>query len=202
MKKEIKYFSLSKILINFLGSSNELKEKIMYTFFEYNYINHISTIGIQYEKKSIGIDYNKYRIEFWDTAGQERMRAITKSFIRNANGIIFVYDASYRSSFELIKTWYSQIDSKIKIKVLVIGMCEDGGKRVVKKKEGEELASQYGGIFIDVGINDKNDIITGIKELIKMIIKEHGMKNITQLDHSIVLRKKKKVNVNNNCVEG
>ena len=192
MKKE-----KNKIRINFLGDSNPLKEKIMYSFFEYTYINYISTIGIQFEWKSIGIDYNSSRVECWDTAGQERMRTITRNFIRNSNGIIFVYDASYRNSFEVIKNWYAQIDSAIK--VLVIGTCEEGGRRVVEKKEGEELVEQYGGIFIDVGINDKDDIIRGIKELIKVIIKDKGMKNITQLDNSIIL-KKKKYNANNNCV--
>ena len=43
------------------------------------------------------------------------------------------------------------------------------------------------------------DIIRGIKELIKVIIKDKGMKNITQLDNSIIL-KKKNYNANNNCV--
>ena len=42
---------------------------------------------------------NYISAKIWDTAGQERFRTITKSFYKNANGVILVFDLSDYKSF-------------------------------------------------------------------------------------------------------
>ena len=47
-------------------------------------------------------------VQIWDTAGQERFRTLTSSYYRNCHGIILVYSAVSRSSFEGVKHWLQE----------------------------------------------------------------------------------------------
>lgn len=38
------------------------------------------------------IGENTVRLQLWDTAGQEKYTAVTKSYYRNALGVIIVFD--------------------------------------------------------------------------------------------------------------
>ena len=67
--------------------------------------SHLSTIGIEFKIK--GIKFNDFlvHLKIWDTAGQERFRAITKSYFRGSNGVIFMYDITKKETFKNVKGW-------------------------------------------------------------------------------------------------
>ena len=69
----------------------------------------ITTVGIDYKYKFVTIDGKKIRLEIWDTAGQERFKAITRSYLRGAQGILLTYDVTDRKSFLHVDHWMSQI---------------------------------------------------------------------------------------------
>ena len=50
------------------------------------------TVNVEYSSKSIFIGEQEVRLQLWDTAGQERYKSVTKSYYKNALGIIIVYD--------------------------------------------------------------------------------------------------------------
>ena len=50
------------------------------------------TVNVEYSSKSIYIGEQEIRLQLWDTAGQERYKSVTKSYYKNALGIIIVYD--------------------------------------------------------------------------------------------------------------
>jgi len=41
----------------------------------------------------------------WDTAGQEQYRSVVTTYVRNAFGMIFVYDITDMSTFRAIEDW-------------------------------------------------------------------------------------------------
>lgn len=67
---------------------------------------HLTTIGIDFCYYHLRLD-NKaiVRLMIWDTAGQERFRSITKTYFRGAHAVLFVYDVTYRESFDNIDKW-------------------------------------------------------------------------------------------------
>ena len=67
--------------------------------------NYISTIGVGYKIKIVEINGTKIILKIWNTCGQERYKSLAKTFIKDADGILFVYDISNKQSFEHIKDW-------------------------------------------------------------------------------------------------
>ena len=132
-----------KILI--IGDSNVGKTSILlqYTsnFFQET---HIATIGVEFKLKEIMLDNIEYKLNIWDTAGQERFKAITKSFFKAADGIVFVYDVTNKPSFVNIKNWIKDAESKANdFKIIIVGNKIDlNDSREVSFEEGKNLAKK------------------------------------------------------------
>ena len=111
-----------KILI--LGDSNVGKTSLLLKFTD-NIFNetYITTIGVEYKEKEITLDNIKYKLNIWDTAGQERFKSITKNFFKSADGIIFVYDITNKSTFDNIKNWLIEAENKTSdFKSIIVGI--------------------------------------------------------------------------------
>ena len=81
---------LQKILI--VGDSGVGKSCIQSRFTNETFEDdHSPTIGVEFATKTITINNNKVKLQIWDTAGQEGFRSITRSFYRNADGVLLVY---------------------------------------------------------------------------------------------------------------
>lgn len=106
----------------------------------------MSTVGIDFKYKLIDVNNKKVRLEIWDTAGQERFKAITRSYLRGAQGIILVYDVTEKSTFDHISVWMDQIQQYADIsvgKIIVGNKCDLTDKRIITEEHGKELADKY-----------------------------------------------------------
>jgi len=56
---------------------------------------------------------NKADVLIWDTCGSERFKSITKSYYKEVNGIVLVYDIKSQSSFDNLEKWLYDIDEMI-----------------------------------------------------------------------------------------
>ena len=161
-----------KILI--IGDSNVGKTSILlqYTsnFFQET---HIATIGVEFKLKEITLDNIEYKLNIWDTAGQERFKAITKSFFKAADGIVFVYDVTNKPSFVNIKNWIKDAESKANdFKIIIVGNKIDlNDSREVSFEEGKNLAKKKNCPFFESSAKDKINIdeifITLLEEILK-----------------------------------
>ena len=161
-----------KILI--IGDSNVGKTSILlqYTsnFFQET---HIATIGVEFKLKEIMLDNIEYKLNIWDTAGQERFKAITKSFFKAADGIVFVYDVTNKPSFENIKNWIKDAESKANdFKIIIVGNKIDlNDSREVSFEEGKNFAKKKNCPFFESSAKDKINIdeifITLLEEILK-----------------------------------
>lgn len=68
-----------------------------------------STVGVDLRKVDLKIDETVVKMQIWDTAGQEQYRAIAKSFIRRADGILLCFDLTRHNSFDHIPEWIETI---------------------------------------------------------------------------------------------
>lgn len=100
--------ALFKVLI--IGDSGVGKSCFLLQFTEGNFKeDHNVTIGVEYGSKILKIDSKLVKLQIWDTAGQESFRAITRSFYRNAHGVILMYDLTRLESFESLKEWLREV---------------------------------------------------------------------------------------------
>ena len=182
-----------KILI--IGDSNVGKTSILlqYTsnFFQET---HIATIGVEFKLKEIMLDNIEYKLNIWDTAGQERFKAITKSFFKAADGIVFVYDVTNKPSFENIKNWIKDAESKANdFKIIIVGNKIDlNDSREVSFEEGKNLAKKKNCPFFESSAKDKINIdeifITLLEEILKAQ-KNLKEEKINEGENKIILEK-------------
>eukprot|EP01083_Nonionella_stella_P089463 249615_1 len=106
-----------------------------------------STIGVDFQIKTIDLNGKRIKLQIWDTAGQERFRTITPSYYRGAHGILLVYDIANTQSFQNIKKWNGEIDKYASERVLriLIGNKSDlrdthSNGEFVSKQDGENMA--------------------------------------------------------------
>ena len=68
--------------------------------------NTLSMIGFESSTKEIVLkNGNKVTLQLIDTAGQENYHALSATYIRNADGALFVFSHESRESFNNIKKW-------------------------------------------------------------------------------------------------
>ncbi|MFX1236276.1 MAG: Rab family GTPase [Promethearchaeota archaeon] len=107
------------------------------------------TIGIDFEVKSLVVDGKKVKLQIWDFGGEERFRFLLPSYVRGANGGLFMYDVSNYSSIAHIDDWMIVINKEMrkekKIPILVIGGKADlADAREVSSEEGINIAKSRG----------------------------------------------------------
>ena len=68
--------------------------------------NTLSMIGFETSSKEIVLkDGTKVTLQLIDTAGQENYHALSTTYIRNSDGVLFVFQHDSRESFNNIKKW-------------------------------------------------------------------------------------------------
>ena len=101
------------------------------------------TIGVDFEVKSLEIDEKKVKLQIWDFGGEERFRFLLPTYVKGANGGLFMYDITNYSSLAHIDDWLTVIRKKIEalFPILVVGGKADlADQREVSSHEGIEIA--------------------------------------------------------------
>ena len=199
-----------------LGESSVGKTSFILRYTENTFSEiYLTTMGIDFKTKIIKLKNKKtYSVLFYDTAGQEKYRSISLNVIKNAQGVILMYDITNKKSFESITRWMESI-REIKgnyFPIILLGnKCELEEKRVVSKNDAEQLAQKYGielfeisnkaGINVDeAGLCMINKVVEE-KEKANNLIKDFEVlndKDIIKLDKNLYKEKhKQKCNCKN-----
>ena len=192
-----------KIIILTLGNSSVGKTSFIQRYTNNTFqISNITTTGIDMQRKIMKINDKTYKVDFHDTQGQERYRAISYNFIKNADGIILMYDITKQTTFDSISEWMVNI-RKAKAEdfpiVLVGNKCDLEEKREISKEEGEELAKKYGLSFYETSNKNNINIEESCLDLANkaIVYREKDLENNLFRANTIKLDKTKIV-VNNN----
>ena len=134
--------------------------------------NHISTIGLEYKDKLIKMKERLIKLQIWDTSGQERYRSITKSFYRNANTLLFVFDVTNEISFSHIKDWLIESENSGKDfkKILVGNKIDLKDKRIIDKERMENFAKKKNMKCFETSGKDGKNVDLIFKETAKLIL--------------------------------
>ena len=155
----------------------------------------LSTIGQECFIKIVNINNHEIKIKIWDTAGQERYRSIAISSIRNANGVLLVYDITKMTTYETLEYWFKQIKNVLEIKdtpiVLIGNKIDLKDSREVLYEKGEEFAKDHGIKFFECSAKSKINVDEAFNCLINDIYKKNE-NEFTIEDKNINLSDKKK----------
>ena len=187
-----------KLKILILGDSNVGKTSLLLNYAD-NYFpdSHVSTIGIDYKIKEITIKDLEVRIQLWDTSGQERFRSMTHTFLKNANGIAFVYDITNKRSFEGVKDWIkdAEINGSGFEKILIGNKIDLEGKREVstdylkKYCNKKKIKSFETSAKTSINVNEAFDYLVNL--IIKDKSKDEIIAEFGEKDNNINISRKK-----------
>ena len=168
-----------KILI--LGDSSVGKTSLLLKYADgYFPTIYVATIGVEYKIKTININGLNINLQIWDTAGQERFRGITQNFMKGADGIMYVYDITQKSTFDNLKNWIRQSEESTEgFKKIIIGnKCDLEIDRDVNKETLKKFCDtkQLTGMEVSAKLGTK--VTDAFEYLAKLIIGEKSKDEI------------------------
>ena len=69
------------------------------------------TLGVDFHLKAMEVDGELIKLQIWDFAGEERFRFLFPSYIRGANGAVFMYDITNYGSLAHVDDWFDAYDN-------------------------------------------------------------------------------------------
>ena len=169
---------------------------------------NISTIGI--DKKTLDYTINiknekkNFSISLFDTAGQEKFRAVTKSYFKESEGILLMYDITDKKSFDNVEIWINSIRDSIgnnsNFVIILIGnkldlIGKEGKEREVTEEDAKEACEKFNMIWgKELSTKDITniDLKNMFEEYVKNIFEKVGTKEGTEQKIKGVGKYKKK----------
>ncbi|KAL6004412.1 Ras-related protein raba3 [Asimina triloba] len=134
-----------------------------------------STIGVEFQTRTITINNKVIKAQIWDTAGQERYRAVTSAYYRGAVGAMLVYDMTKRQTFDHVARWVKDLrahaDSSIVI-MLIGNKADLEDLRVVAAEDAVEFAKEQGLFFSETSALNGGNVDKAFHRLLEEI---HGV---------------------------
>lgn len=171
-----------KILI--LGDSAVGKTTLLLKYVDgYFPTMYVATIGVEYKIKKININGIDINLQIWDTAGQERFSGITKNFIKGADGIIYVYDITKKSSFDNLKKWIFQSEETTEgFQKIIIGNKYDlNDKRQVTNDSLKKFCQARNIQGMEISAKTDYNVHECFETLTKLIIKGKSKEQLINL---------------------
>ena len=166
-----------------LGDSGVGKTSIIKKFVSDKFdIKTISTIGFGSFNKELELKSGaKIKLNLIDTAGQENYQALSATYIKNADGVLFVFSHDNRTSFDNVKKWLENykennpnLDFSKKIPAFLVGNKSDLDHEI-DDEEIEALKNEnqfYGSI--NTSAKNGDNIQEAFENLGEMLIKIYG----------------------------
>ncbi|MFX0071694.1 MAG: Rab family GTPase [Candidatus Hermodarchaeota archaeon] len=132
------------------------------------------TIGVDFEVKSLEIDEKKVKLQIWDFGGEERFRFLLPTYVKGANGGLFMYDITNYSSLAHVDDWLMVIKKKIEnlFPILVVGGKADlADQREVDSQEAIEISkSRDLDAFIECSSRSGENVDTSFEALTRLML--------------------------------
>ncbi|XP_037834402.1 EF-hand calcium-binding domain-containing protein 4A isoform X2 [Kryptolebias marmoratus] len=142
------------------------------------YSNMSSSVGIDFQMKTLTLNSTTVTLQLWDTAGQERYRSITEQYYRKADGVLAVYDITHAASFTAARGWIDSVREKMcegTVLMLVgnkLDLADNPSSRKVTTAEGQSLA-EYQALFYECSAKTGENMEQLIDHLAGMLITKH-----------------------------
>lgn len=106
-----------------------------------------ATIGCDFAVKRVKVGSRVVKLDLWDTAGQEAYRAITRTFYRQAQAAVLVYNLTKLSTFHSLDRWLEDLreHSGPDLPVYLAGNMQDlRGKQEVSTELARDFCAAKG----------------------------------------------------------
>ena len=192
---------IKEIKILLLGETNVGKTSIFNRFIYNKYKKVIgSTIGVDFETKTIKYKNNSYLIRLFDTAGQERFRSISQNFYLVGEAYFIVFDLTNENSLNAIPYWINSLKEKTDNynNIIILGNKDDLKNQIPNEVINEQLKQFSDKIYIKTSAEKNTNIGLAFEKMIDLINNDN---NNHQINNSFNLEKKAKKKIEDNKVK-
>ena len=168
-----------------LGDSGVGKTSILKRFVNQKFDEDmISTIGFGFSSKQITLkNGSKIKFKLVDTAGQENFRSLNNSYLKNAEGIFFIFSHNSRKSFENITYWIDSIKENIQeinnfknFPAFLIGNKSDLEHKINDEEIEDFYKENNFSAYIETSAKENINIDKIFQEMGETLIKIYGYK--------------------------
>ena len=134
---------------------------------------HITTIGVDFKLRTIQVGQTRVKLQVWDTAGQEKFRVITKTYYRNAAGIIIAYDVTNGESFVNTKRWIEEVKNNCGddgVPIVLVGNKSDAPNKIVSFEDQQAYAGLMNLPFYETSAKENINVDEVFTHLTKLIL--------------------------------
>lgn len=131
-----------------------------------------STIGVEFQTRTVTIKGKVIKAQIWDTAGQERYRAVTSAYYRGALGAMLLYDITKRPTFDHVVRWVDELRTHAdnSIVIMLIGNKVDlVDLRAVPAEDAVEFAEDQGLFFSETSAFSGDNVDSAFFRLLEEI---------------------------------
>ena len=155
---------------------------------------YLTTVGIDFQNKTIEIEDKKVKLQVWDTAGQERFRNVAKNYFQSTQGFLLVFDITDKESFQKLNDfWIGQLkmNAPEKAKSVLVGNKSDlAGQRQVSIEDAEEFAKDNNLKYYEVSAKEGTKVVELFFYLANEIYQSHTYEEFNE-NKTITLKKEK-----------
>jgi small GTP-binding protein len=170
----LSFTSTFKIVI--FGDSQTGKTTLTHRFLTNLFKEDIAmTLGVDFHLKAIEVNGEMVKLQIWDFAGEERFRFLFPSYVRGANGAVFMYDITNYRSLAHVDDWFEVLENEIDYDLPIVFV---GGKtdlmhlKEVSTKKAMELALIKGANgFIECSSKNGENVYKIFELLTQLILK-------------------------------
>ena len=159
-----------------LGHSSVGKTTFFKCFMGNNFINSISTLGIECIDIMTEVCGEKIILQLYDTAGQEKYAPIASNTLRQVDGILLFYDISLKESFDKVSYWIKVIKEKSEKNVeiiLIANKIDLYEKRDVAKTVAIDYAKSQNIKYFECSCQKKLNVYEILNEIILSMYKAY-----------------------------
>eukprot|EP01103_Thecamoeba_quadrilineata_P003576 TRINITY_DN13337_c0_g1_i1.p1 TRINITY_DN13337_c0_g1~~TRINITY_DN13337_c0_g1_i1.p1 ORF type:complete len:195 (+),score=14.38 TRINITY_DN13337_c0_g1_i1:124-708(+) len=156
-----------------LGDSGVGKSSLLMRFCDDTF-NENSTLAVDQKIRTVDLEGQTIKLGIWDTAGQERFKTITRTYYRNASGIVLVFDLTDAISFNNVKQWLQEIDryAPVDVERVLLGNKSDlVNRRVVTSATAQEFADTHSLMFFETSAKSSTNVENSYNALVRQILK-------------------------------
>ena len=165
-----------------LGEAGTGKTSIINRFVNNCFDDKVApTIGSDLRFTNMNVYGREFRLKVVDTAGLETFSSLPVSYLREANGVLLVFDVTDRWSFErgILRKMLRCIDRDEKRIILVGSKVDAEDEREVTREQAEEFAANLGVLYFETSALTGQNIQKVFEEIAKVIYITSDLTNPT-----------------------
>lgn len=115
-----------------------LVQRFVHSIFSPRYL---STVGVKIDKKEVAVGAETVNLMLWDLEGRDGSRDVSPSYVKGANGVIYVVDGTRRDSLEQVNDIRDLVEREVGVLPSVLAFNKKDLKADWQVTAGDQAAA-------------------------------------------------------------